>query len=240
MRKAVLVVGILVLALGVAVDVFLLGPHHVTCHLHVFHLIPGLLVIALAGGSGKDRLAPRRMVGCAAAVVVAGLLVLGFMDMGLMMVIESTTPVIDVAQYEEVLKSYGYPDETILSHFPARVPSEATRVSFYFLYGYLQGNSRFELRCALPASQVRSILDEYTPLAVWVGPDPGPGSSPEGTRLAVIPFRNAENTDYERLPDDFQVLILPTGREDAEQWGYGRGLAVSVDRNEVIWWATWW
>ena len=148
-------------------------------------------------------------------------------------IVDSTTPILDVNQYETILKSY---DPKLTRHFPPHVPGSAMQVQFYYLPAFLQGGSYLQLRCKLPSEEINALLDRYRPIAKQIG------SNNEIAASDGIPLTSFHGEP--QLPEDFQILILggEPYKTNPADWnhGYTYGLAISTQRQEVIYYADYW
>jgi hypothetical protein len=148
-------------------------------------------------------------------------------------IVASTTPIFDVNQYETIVQSY---DPKLTQHFPPQIPGNATEVKFYYEPAFLQGGSYLQLRCKLPAGEIAALLDRYLPIAKEVR------SGNETGFNAAIPLTSFYGET--QLPEDFRILILggEPYKTNPVDWnhGYTYGLAISTQRQEVIYYADYW
>ncbi len=148
----------------------------------------------------------------------------------------SMMPMRDVNQYEAIVHEaivHGYGHE-LTEHFPPHIPSNAREVKFYYEPGFLQGGSLLQLRCKLPADEIATLRDRYLPLAKRVY---------SGSAIPITSFYNEKQIPGD-LPQDFQILILggKPYKTNPVDWnhGYTYGLAISTQRQEVIYYADEW
>lgn len=148
-------------------------------------------------------------------------------------IVASTTPIFDVNQYEAIVQSYG---PKLTPHFPPHIPSDATGVKFYYEPAFLQGGSYLQLRCRLPADEIAALLEQYLPIAKEVR------SSNEMAVNNDIPLTSFYGEM--QLAGDFRILILggEPYKTNPVDWnhGYTYGLAISTQRQEVIYYADYW
>jgi hypothetical protein len=248
-RTIILIVGILILAVGIWLDVTWL-PHHLTTAFYVANVLPGLLLIGtwyLAPKSSDRPWAIARSVGFGVFVAIVALVFAVFLNFGAGLIVGATTPVRDIARYEETLKDYGeYFGEELVAHFPSHIPDNATRVTFYYLPSFLQGGSLLRLRCRLPSSQIDAVLHEYVPNAKQIQTSTG-SILESSTRLDPIPVSRTwilseEDSEMAHEPEGFLLLILGGEPYQPEDWNHGEtyGVAVSTERQEVIYWSEFW
>lgn len=152
-----------------------------------------------------------RVVG-AVLLLVTGLAFILFLSLGVLFK-NTSEPVQDPSRYEEVLAEYdGGPE--VIAHFPSHIPETATEVALYYMPRVLQGGSRFRLSYKLPSSELETIVEQYRPIAHQIK---------DGRRSSNI-------------PEDFEVFYLDDS--DSPNWnGYAYGVAISMERQEIIYWA---
>jgi len=124
----------------------------------------------------------------------------------------ASEPVQDPARYEEVLAEYDGGPKAV-AHFPPHIPETAAAVELYYTRRFLQGGSCLRLRYRLPLSELEAVTQQYRSIA-----------------------QHIENGKPFDIPDDFQVFYLENS--ESPDWnGYAYGVAVSLERQEVIYWA---
>jgi hypothetical protein len=107
-----------------------------------------------------------------------------------------------------------------------------------------QGGALLKLHCELPAPQVDAVLQEYLPAAREIRNGTGDILEPS-SELGYVPavsFFYEENFQVVPVPQDFLVLILDAEPHEPGNWnhGYIYGLAVSTERQQVIYWMKRW
>jgi hypothetical protein len=135
-RTIVLIAGILILAVGLWLDVTWL-PHRLTATFYLVNVFPGLWLIGVWFLAPKSSDRPRAFAGFIGFGVFVAFVVLVFavfLNFGAGLIVGATTPMRDVARYEETLTDYGeYCGEELVAHFPSHIPGNATQVTFYYL-----------------------------------------------------------------------------------------------------------
>jgi hypothetical protein len=143
---------------------------------------------------------------------------------------QATTEVTDTENYldvlDEVRKSYG----ELVVHFPPSIPSDAQSVSFSFLPAFLQGGMHFQLRCSLPVRTISELYDRF---------------SAQTTKVSIgdsTPLFYTGGADHINFPDDFEIMVFDEADENNRpaNHGQGHGVAISRQRNEIVYWAETW
>lgn len=157
---------------------------------------------------------------------------------------QATHDTTDLRRYPAILRDLAYPDGPVLAHLPATVPSSATSVRFYYQPPFLQGGTRLQLRMVLPADEVSAALQAAKPAAKEVqngGSDFDALNDHKGLLPSAL-FRDATNTTFASLPEDFHVFILDAKTTSQPTWnhGYSYGIAINEQLSEVIYWLEDW
>jgi hypothetical protein len=239
-RTALLVAGVLVLAVGLWLDVQWFS-YHLTTLFYVINVLPGLLLIGSGILASKSPQRNWRFIGLGIFGAFVSLVFAFYANFGAAMIIGATTPVRDPARYEEILGDYD--NEKLVTHFPPHIPNDATQVTFYYSPPFLQGGSLLKLHCKLPSPQVDAVLQEYLPAAREIRS--GTGDVLESSEPGYVPtvlFFYEEDSEIVPVPEDFLVLILDAEPYEPGDWnhGYIYGVAVSTERQEVIYWTERW
>lgn len=155
----------------------------------------------------------------------------------------------DARQYPAILSKLGYPTPTQLSvpslaHLPAAIPSTATNVRFYYRPHFLQGGTQLQLRMVLPPAEVAAALQSAKSAAreIQTGGSDFDAINHNKGLLRSASFRDAANTTFAPLPEDFQVFILDAKDQSPPTWnhGYSYGIAINDKLSEVIYWVEDW
>jgi len=230
--------GILVIGAGICLNVYWVK-HEPSWMLYVLNMLPGLVFLAI-WFVGKNIHKWRWFLvglGVPIAIVFSGFVT--FCNIGASLWLDITTPDTDPGCYESVLERYHYPKTEWISHFPAKIPENAMNVYFHHLQGFLQGAMILQVRYTLPPEEVNSLLERSIGKAIQIRNGQyesfntlGPNEIPS-TYLYVGP--------EEDWPEDFKVMVLDA-EDYTSNWnhGFSYGVAISTERNEVVYWATDW
>jgi hypothetical protein len=245
-RTTVLAAGILILAVGLWLDVEWF-PHSLSPVFYIINIFPGFMLMGswFFASSLASKFPQRYWVwtffGFGILVTLFGLILALYANFGVAMIMGVTTPIRDTAQYEEILE---YDDDELVSHFPPHIPGNATKVAFYYSPPFMQGGSHLQLHCKLPSPQIDAVLEEYLPAARQIQDGTGNvlESSNEQSYIPSTSLFYEENSETVPMPEDFLVLILDAEPYESGNWnhGYIYGVAVSAERQEVIYWTERW
>lgn len=167
-----------------------------------------------------------------AIAVVFGLAVAGVMVVAWQFdrALEGSTKVSD---YPRLLEDWS--PTGLVDHFPKEIPGNATNVSMSELPGFMQGAGHLQLRMKLPPQEIEVIAARAKAAAVRSCPSQC-GRYIEDPEFWSVPDLAAGTSKPERrFPPDFVVYALETNGD----WNHpsGKGIAVSVSRSEVVYWA---
>jgi len=155
---------------------------------------------------------------------------------------EATTTVTDVGRYEEILAPCD--DSTLLAHFPRPIPPDAEDVKFSFFPGFLQGGAHFQLRYRTSTETIDNLHERFSEMATQsfiIGDEEGRANL--DVRMPSTVFYTSGTDDHD-FPDDYEMMIfdqLPAeGTNPSWNHGQSHGVAISQQRNEIVYWAEWW
>lgn len=144
----------------------------------------------------------------------------------------ATSGIEDVSKYERVINESGYPENKLISFFPAKIPKDATDVKFHYNIAFLQGGESFVLKYKTTSGDIQAYIDEFSSKAEWFG------TRQDGYEQDSIV---GWNTDYlyddePELPEDFIVYLLYSRPYQENDWNHGEVclVAISAERNEII------
>lgn len=202
----------------------------------VLNFLPSILLIGTAFIVNKierGRLAIIITSCVVSLVLFAGLLFLN----GAICFGSSVRPETDPSNYQDVLAVLGYPETGWLQHFPAGIPENAKDESLYWAKGFLQSGTILQLRYVLPKGEIEALLAESLGKAKQVQETGGNYISPVGPNDLVIPSLRAGETGDVNWPKGYKIMTFD-GKSGNH--GFGYGVAISIKRNEVVYWAEYW
>lgn len=235
---ALRVIAVLALLAGIAADVVVWLPRGGGGLIWLFNVIPGLLIILptfLAYGR-EEGVSARGLIVAVFFLLVVGLYlsVLNLAALGF-----EEAMITDITRYDELLGRFHEMDETLVSHFPEAVPEEASEAAVYYCSGLLQSFAGLQLFCRLPSAEVEAIREKYLPESVRLTWKDGSWELPDGSKPRVeVHFIFRFGREGKRPPPvqegDFENLLLDP--DSGPDRSYLRGIAVSLERREVVWW----
>jgi hypothetical protein len=136
-------------------------------------------------------------------------------------------------------------DASLVEHFPKKIPPSATLKRFCHFPGYLQRGAYIQLRLRLTPERIGELYDEFSrrrTRSYFGGDINSHANGPE--RMPTTFFRTAEARTGP-FPDDYEIMVLDPAipeSADGQNWNHGRshGVAISRERNEIVYWAERW
>jgi hypothetical protein len=150
--------------------------------------------------------------------------------------------VTNVQKYEQIVQRW---EETgMVDHFPSRVPAEARNVQFSFQPGFLQGGAHIQLRYESSPNTIATLESRFSRDAI-ASFEGGDRSSHRRLNPDISTTRfYTSGSSMRTFPSDYVIIVLlaePRGNP-GHQWNHGRscGVAISRQRNEIVYWAESW
>lgn len=233
--------GIIFLGAGIWLNVDWVK-HGPSWKLYVLNMLPGLVFLAIWFVGKKIHKWGWFVIGLGVSIAVVLSGFVATCNIGAFLWSEATTPVTDPVCYESALERYNYPETEWIGHFPARIPVNATNVHFYHLQAFLQGGMILQLRCVLPSEEIESLLTESVDKAKQVRETDGGYLGSSGPDDLRIPRLCAGEKDYVHWPKGYKIIVYNAEDRSGGSWnhGFSYGVAISMARNEVIYWAEDW
>ena len=240
-NRWLLIVGVLFIFGGGWMDIQWI-PYHPSGILYLINLLPGILLLSawyLASKYQKKRWTIT-IVGVSIFLVITFFTV--YLNLGAGAFAAATTPITDIAQYDEIRKQLG--NSELTQHFPLLIPENAEDVRFEYLPKFLQGGGHVQLRMKLPQSEISDLLAEFLPHAKYkfIGGD----SSDHSNMLGGVPttYFYTSGTDDHTFHDNYEILVLNAqdGGTPGSEWNHGDsyGIVISLEKSEIIYWAEYW
>ena len=170
------------------------------------------------------------------ALVLVGVLGFAWMSYSFYKALE---PIESIDAYQDVLADWKA--SGLVDHFPSSVPPNTRNVKFSSCLGFGQGGGHVQLRMELPAAEVKVLYDHATKSAKQ-HQDGGNSVTLVNERddglWSTRPHTLAKGT-YE-FPSDYRIFILDAA--GSGDWNHGKsmGMVVSLQRNEVLYYAEYW
>lgn len=173
------------------------------------------------------------------SVRVAGIFVAIVIGLGLTIVMvaawlfwQATATTTKISAYPTLLKEWA--PTGLVDHFPAMLQPGATDISLAELPSFMQGSGAFQLRMRLPPDEIEAIARRARAKAVRSCPNQC-SVDVEDPEYWHVPRLAAGSESEKRFPPDFVIYALETNGD----WNHprGKGIAISVARHEVVYWA---
>ena len=179
--------------------------------------------------------------GILGALVLVGVLGFAWMVYSFNKALE---PIGSIDEYQDVLADWKA--SGLVDHFPSSVPPSARTERFSSSPGFLQGGGHVQLRMELPEAEVKSLHKHATKNAKQ-HQDGGNSvtlvNEQDDGLWSTHPHTLTEGT-YE-FPGDYRIFIFhaePYRKGSGHDWNHGesKGMVVSLQRNEVLYYAENW
>lgn len=179
--------------------------------------------------------------GIVGALVLVAVLAIAWFAYGFNKALE---PIESIDRYQQVLADWK--QTGLVDHFPSSVPATASDVKFSSFPGFLQGGGHIQLRMELPEAEVRRLYEHATKTAKQ-HQDGGNSVTLINERddglSSTSPHTLAEGTYA--FPVDYRIFIFhakPYKKGSGHDWNHGesKGMVVSLQRNEVLYYAENW
>jgi hypothetical protein len=146
----------------------------------------------------------------------------------------------DVAEYSNVLVHWE--PTGLVDHFPCSVPTEANNVIFSAFPGFLQGGAHMQLRMKLPAAEVKDLYEKASQEAKQYH-DGGSSMTLVNEQEDGLASTSPHTLDScaPEFPKDYRVFVYHA-EPASNSWNHGKskGVVISLERNEVIYFAEDW
>ena len=151
-------------------------------------------------------------------------------------------PIESIDKYQEVLAVWR--GSGLVDHFPSSVPASARNVKFSSFPGHLQGGGYVQIRMELPKAEVKKLFEHATNTAKQYQ-DGGDSETLVNGSTSPRTLGKDERDAYDEFPDDYRIFIFhaePYKKGSGHDWNHGesKGMVVSLQRNEVLYYAESW
>lgn len=154
------------------------------------------------------------------------------------MIIDSATTVTtDIGKYERVLNLKGYTSNSLIKHFPDKIPCNAKDIIFSYNPAFLQGGENFDLKFNTDLDSIESYIDQFSLKAKWQGK----ASDKEAEKNGIF-FGSFYTFGYTNLPGDFTIYLIDSKPYKPSDWNHGELslVAISKQSKEIIFHAKDW
>lgn len=169
-----------------------------------------------------------------------------FFNLIFMMVLEATSETKDVGEYGKIMFLYNQPKNKSLAHFPKELPKTASEIRFFEQPQFLQGGSSIFLRYKTSVEELNLLSQKYSKTAKVVlksGEYDWDSYKNNGQNKDIsLPGVFDEAIGYSELPGDFDIIVIDSKPYQTNNWnhGYTYGLAISKQKQEVLFWSEEW
>ncbi len=143
----------------------------------------------------------------------------------------ATTETTDIAKHERVLRINGYPENSLIRHFPERIPHEAENVVFRYHPAFGMGGESFNLKIEINSNTLNNYVNQFLQLAKWKGKAGDKGAVDNGIFTGTF-----SGIGYKELTENFTIFLIDSKPYDTNNWNHGilRLVTISEAKNEII------
>ncbi|MCX7013970.1 MAG: hypothetical protein NTW86_15695 [Candidatus Sumerlaeota bacterium] len=217
--------------------------HDIPLSLSLIHLTPGLVFLAAWCAWRNSHLRRLHVLAVLALIGCAGFW--GFLAPVYEFFYLASAETTRIRRYDEIMRAN--PDSEILSHFSRFVPPDAQHAKMSAQPGFLQGGSHLQLRYDTTPERIDALYRQFaerTTKSFYGGDAVDHMNQDDG--MFTIFFYTADGSDH-TFPPDYEVMVfdrLPTAqqRQKGIDWNHGQshGVAISKQRNEIVYWQEQW
>lgn len=143
--------------------------------------------------------------------------------------------VTNVKRYDEIVERWA---DDMVYHFPRPIPADAQDVLFSFQPGFV--GSHIQLRYSTTSDTIAALYEHFSEQATvsFNGGNYNDHVNAEGG-IATTSFYTSDS-DYRTFPSDYEVMSFDPGLIERKGGGYyslPHGVAISRQRNEIVYWA---
>jgi hypothetical protein len=180
----------------------------------------------------------RILNGCLALLLLAFIAFMGFCYYLGSIIEESLQDVTDVSRYTEIKETWP---TNLVRHFPDKAPHPAV---FFYQPGFLQGGSALQLKVAMSPTDLAAELSKISPHVLVTYQGGGRQDHRNSTNgIPTTDFFTSGTTNTLKFPDDYAIMVIEANdRNGGFPWNHGStaGIAISTQRNMVVYWAELW
>jgi hypothetical protein len=162
--------------------------------------------------------------------------------------ISFTAEVTNARRYESVLDtSWKHNHQELVEHFPRPIPPDAKDVRFSFQPAFLQGGTHVQLRYSTAPETISELYERFSrqkTKSFFGGESDGHRNQKGG--MPTTRFYTSGSEDRE-FPKDYEIMIFDPVLAEKDRppgfyWNHCRthGVAISKERNQIVYWAERW
>jgi hypothetical protein len=160
--------------------------------------------------------------------------------------IAATAEVTVVRRYDEILSQRWNGERNLVQHFPQPIPSDARDVRFAFRPHFLQGGAYVQLRYSTTPDIIAELYERFSSIKTksFIGGERHIHRNAKDG-MPTTDFYTSGSKDH-KFPDDYEIMIFDKVLKEKDRgpefWNHGEthGVAISKERNEIVYWAESW
>lgn len=213
-------------------------PHY---YLGLLFAVPSLYFAAIAYWSKRriQKESYSMLTGTSAIIFGFAFGLLTLIAIPCVMVHDEVSVVTDVESYERVIKLSCFQHD-LIADFPDKLPKDAADAKLYYSpFAIGQGGQEIAVGFRASTDTIDGYLKRFSQEASWVGTE----SDAEATRHGVFPGTfSCLNGSVSGLSEDFKVYVISGKPYKSGDWNHGENslVAISEEKNEILFWASSW
>jgi len=194
----------------------------------------------------KSRTKKKQLHVVAFSLCLIAFLYWAFVSCAIELLIKHTAEVTNTKKYEHILE-VKWKNSSLVEHFPKPIPSDAKNIKFSYLPRFLQGGCHIQLRYSTNASKIAELYDLFSKKktkSFWGGSSQEHMNMDDGMPTTCF---YTSNSGIREFTGDYEIMIFDEvlKKEDRPKgfyWNHGQshGVAISKNRNEIVYWADFW
>lgn len=162
---------------------------------------------------------------------------------GMTILLAATEGVRNPWKYNGIVRECRVSDKELFAHFPEGIPSNASKVKFFFRPKFMQGGLQLQLRYSLPPEEIAKLHEKFGKLKSCsvLGGDADSTLNDEKGMLATD-FYTSDGKS-KTFPKDYEIMVLdPFVPKEKRNWNHGQahGIAINKKASEIVYWAEAW
>lgn len=213
-------------------------PHY---YLGLLFAVPPLYFVAIAYWSKRriQKESYSMLTGTSAIIFGFAFSLLMLIAIPCMMVHDEVSVVTDVESYERVIKLSCFQHD-LIADFPDKLPKDAEDAKLYYSpFAIGQGGQEIAVGFRASTDTIDGYLKRFSQQASWIGTESDAAATRHGVFCGTF---SCLDGSVSGLPEDFNVYVISGKPYRNRDWNHGENslVAISEEKNEILFWASTW